>query len=511
MKESTTSFEKIEMIRALILTLMIHLWVNWVAPSVGWAASQHVLYLGGGGDPANRAGTIFDEGLKELGRYLTSSQSTSEIRYNGGHPESEAILKAFKTSPDSRGPLTPDSFQESIQRTYKTYLEKFKSGTIAPGDQLLVIIDSHGAKRDSKEVTHSIAVSKRAPGTSVDNLPIETTQSLDALKGLVELAKASPLKLAIVDLSCFSGTTQSLVNLGASAPDQVCIVSSSGTEEYGYTSFSRNFQAAMKPGASIEDIFLSTRSTDPLGAFPMISTPAGREVAQRLYELFRPHFRWYRAADTPGGDPIDNLSEDLIKEARTCEREPSNISDLIREIERLKRGTASQLLNTSHLETLLRQYEQRRSQAVAGFRRAGFSPDLDRSEDFSVEVAVAGKTKKIKERVKYSWEQLATLDFDSILAVFHKDLQKAKDPESRASSQSYLEGIKKAQARKNELMLSRPELIEFEARKKQVMAGLVDTAALVTQIVAEERKIYQALYSDLSNPPKTNACNDFKL
>lgn len=464
-------------------------------------AGNHLLYLGGGGEASDKRDTIFDASFEAYMKNARAANWSVDARFNGGHEKSEALL-AQVTGARSTGPLTAATYAEAVRATIAEYEAKFQQGKLGPNDQLMVVIDSHGSSATEKEKTHSVGV-----GHSKSTQKLDSMVSLDTLAPLIAIAQKSGLKLAIVDMSCRSGSSQRF--LPTSAPnDSVCIVSASGPEEYAWGSFSSALTDRFKPGTSLEDAFLQARAAQYEPAFPMISTPAGRMISEQLYRIMRPELRLSRDKDA------DNLSEALLKSAESCQDERDHIPEIVREIEILSLATGTQLLDTRALEAALKRYQDARQAWVRDLRAKGVNPLLQRREKFVGESSYPKGSKSATERwdFEYSWDQLATLNFNNILQTAQESLRTAKDPQSRANAQAMEAMVRKAQARQRELLAQYPALANLEQERKDAVQRLYQTVELARAVGVEERKVFQSLYAAASTQSSgSSACKNFRF
>ncbi len=263
------------------------------------------ILLGGGGEPKKQS-TIFDESLKILASKKEALGLKVHSVFNSGHADTELILstqlKATNTS------FTSENFDKTIEN----FVAKIESGEIAEGEKLLIIVDSHGGAKQKNQQTHSIAM-VGSNLTDLSKVEGEHTESMDKLKALSDIALAKGIKLGILDFSCHSGNSLSLAN------KNTCVITASGPNHFAFASFPSQFYNEMKPGLSLEDVFLNTRKVFTSPSFPMISTSAGLSLNDELYSLFSAYL------NTTSKDGIaDKLSPYISKIATPigiCQRE----------------------------------------------------------------------------------------------------------------------------------------------------------------------------------------------
>ena len=135
----------------LLKTLML----ITILPSTQLAyAENHMLIVGGGGEPKSEK-TIFDNGMTLLGKNLASSKWKYEVSFNGDHRETESILQnQFNNGVKPTSNFTENNFNKMIEN----YRKKILNNEITSNDQLMIIINTHGAQRNPGESTHSISL-----------------------------------------------------------------------------------------------------------------------------------------------------------------------------------------------------------------------------------------------------------------------------------------------------------------------------------------------------------------
>ena len=440
-----------------------------------FADGRHLLYFGGGGDPTESKSTIFDDGLRGMGSYLNANPWQSEIRFNGGHTETEKIIDQQFTKSNSKGPFTADTFNKMIE----DYKNKISSGEIKPGEQLLVMIDSHGAQALSDEKTHQIAVGTSATPLDKDGLTNTTTVCIDSLQTLSSLAKEKGIKLAIVDMSCHSGSSLSLAN------SNTCVISSTGPNHYGYNTFSEGFIANMKKGKNLEEVFLKTRLGSDNPSFPMISTPAGLALNQSLYEPISPYLHYGK------------LNEEI-----NCTQSHDPLVMLTDQIHQLSTTLNDQRLDKSTLTQLAKKYADTQKKSAELIQSWNLQ-NLKNSENLNCQ----GDYKDLR----YTWGEivLSMKSFPSVLNRLNNDAKNAKNPKDSQEIQDHLDCFQKVVKKGKDLQLSHPELFSYADR---IASQEQEMFAMATAIAVAENKLYQTSYEDLSKKDHTpNPCKDFKL
>lgn len=324
----------------LIFNTLFLLSINLVAQE---RSPNHMLVIGGGGEPEGDT-TIFDDGLNRLGSYLDKNNKDWNIgvSFNGGHSRTERIVER------EIGPGNTSFTEERYNQLISEYEQKLISGEIQSGDQLVLIIDTHGAQRYGDNRTHGVSTASGAI-EDYDNLSGSRIVSLDRLQRLSELALEKNVNLGIVDLSCHSGATQVLANANT------CVFSGSGPDVYNYAD--ESFQKNLRRGRSLEDIFLRSRKSMPR-KFSMLSSPVGQRIQDEIYPLVKKYLMYDN--ERVGGRKYQNSFQQVFEESPACfvrqeSLEFQELMNLIGEVEDITRRRYRRLISA------LEEYEELRS------------------------------------------------------------------------------------------------------------------------------------------------------
>lgn len=467
-------------------------------------AKNHMLVLGGGGEPRSAPKTMFDLDLSLVGDFKKRAPHwETSLVFNGGHSETEKIASQnFGTY----NPVGQTFTTANYHKLLDAYEKKLLSGEIKAGDQLMVHINTHGATRNPAiETTHQIATAEGAL-TNYDSVGTSVV-SLDKLKKIAELAQKKGVKLAVIDLSCHSGNT---LNLAKQYPN-TCVIASTGPDHYAYgggiSNFSGRFNAAMAPGKSLESVFLEARSNYADFGFPMISSPQGGEVQARLYEAISPYLYYYN----PNSDKQTAFLEREIKDTNHCAPE-LHLASLIREVESLLAvadgGETERTLQEFHAGVL--NYYDYLAKLRADMRKAKFDVALKETE-FCTEIK-PNPSKKVRREnscIKYTGIQLMTLNFDRMLSYFRSQAAKLKGQEA-AQALASINNIELAKKRRSELLAQHPELAQIQNFWSKYPTRQQETHLLAVEVGLAQRKVYDMLYKR-SNATGPNPCRDFKL
>lgn len=487
-------------ITTLILLLII---------SQGLWAADFMLVMGAGGEPA-KPDTIFDTSIQNLATYVkTKPELTVDVALDGGHPVTESIVE--KEFPSN---ATKSKFHEQdYNRLIDKYLRMLASNEIKPGDQLLIYIDSHGAEKDGESSTHKISTADSA-AENLNNLQGATLVDLDKLKAIRDLAKIRKVKLAIIDGSCHSGNTLAL------ADSNTCVISSSGPNHYGYTSFTNNLTSSLSKGKNLEDIFLEIRPKETTLSFPMISTAEGEFVNNRLYEKLTPFLYGYDEKN----EKLTNYLLTNNSEAQMClsNQNYKALISMIDKIEDMNTVTTNLLwwsfktkeLDLSELKRLLAQYKSNLDEAAIKFRQLG-TDRLKKMETIQVRAETPGFITEYS--TNYSWNDLLTTDFDKMINETRDRISSTSDEMKKNEFAGMLDLYQKAKSKREEILRSNPDLESIKTRQAELVKTLKSSTEIASSIAKEERQLYQAMYKQAQKEGKKskdisqNPCHNFTL
>jgi len=459
-------------------------------------ADNYMVIMGAGGEEA-KPGTIFDGGIRNLATYVRNSDGLKvDVALNGGHSETTQIIE----NEFPRGTPTSQFREVDYKRLIQKYTQMLKNDQIKSGDQLMIYIDSHGGEKEASLKTHRIST---AEGTAVnlDNLDGSETVSLDDLEALKDLAKAKRVKMAIIDASCHSGNTVAL------ADENTCVISSSGPNHYGYTSFGYAFPNAMSKGKTLEEVFLEVRNNETAPSFPMISTNEGMSVYNELYTKLTPFLYDY-------DEKNDKLTPFLLRnngEAQMCLTD-ANFKSLIQTIDNIEdMNTVTKKIlwwtyknkevDFTELKRLLTQYKKTLDEAALKMREIG-------SEQFKKKETIQGFVGEV------TWKDLLMTDYNELITKASERLQAETNEKKRNALANNILYYTRANEKKQALLNSESGLAASVNQQKELMRSLTDTKVLSGSIAREERKLFDIMYKQAqkANPDKSkNPCHNFKL
>lgn len=440
-------------------------------------SANYLGFMGAGGEPKSEAKTIFDTDLKPLSKFIHKSDWETKIAFNGGHKKTEKTLK--KEFADKNIPVTSFT-NEDYEKMISNYENKILNNEIKEGDQLLLVIDTHGAAASPLDKTHLISTS----GEAITNLETlgASTVSMDRLEKLVQIANKKNIKLAIVDLSCHSGNSLKLAN------NKTCVISSTGPNHYGYggwNSFSEHFFNKLKKNQSLEDLFLESLkvSTDP--AFPMISSPVGLELNDLIYDKITPLLYSYNE----GISKLSNYIHSKIKEEKSCELEG------FEDLKKLAEEVAS-ITNENFNERDFKKFNEALNDYIQ------FQEKI-RQDLISLNYPELFKTIKKcqnKKCMEYTVDEILSTNFDWLEKFYEKN-----------SLKDELANVTAFKLLKDELTKNK-DLKKLRAYYNTRPFLEIRTFLKAKNVANETHNLYLTLYQQKSKSSKVpNPCGDFKL
>lgn len=291
-----------------------------------------LFYIGGGGEPPGPS-TIFDRETQLLFGLANNSQTLHSTIYNGGHNQSENMIQ--KLTGAKQLPITSEN--------YESYLKQLEKELDQPQfSQMAVIIHTHGMANKTKTMLGEIH--------TVAGQNFNDALDLTLLNRLKEKAKLKGVKLAIIDFSCYSGSSLKL------ADQNTCVITGSN-EHVGNTLFTLRFMENLKPGQSLTNVFLKAREQQESLSAPQISTQAGLK-AKQISEILESQLQAH---------------QDLIRpqvEGNLCKTK--NISDQLNSLnEVLKKNNLASTMITNEEADQLKKYLQEQSKYTVEHEKTG--------------------------------------------------------------------------------------------------------------------------------------------
>lgn len=462
------------------------------------------LLLGGGGEPAGPE-TIFDGSLERLAEAKSRVPMNITASFNGGHSTTSAIIK--NKIGVEHSPFTGVAYKKMIADAVK----KINSGELKSGAQLMVIVDTHGGENDrqygGKTLTHSIALSGHKM-ESMTNVSGAGSASVDELLTLTEAAKEKGIKLAIIDVSCHSGNSLKLAN------SNTCVISGTGPNHFGYSTFTKSFYNEMVPGRNLEEVFLNARKNDVDHGFPMISTNTGIKLNEDLYKLMSPYL------DNRHSASADKISTRISQEARganSCSRE-AEFQKLLRQVESFEKiaGEAtSRYSDLSLLKDELVSYKKLQDDLIDEMISLDY-----KLLDKEVAITYLGVNTKNGKPLQTTSKPMSVQDILNFppgnLSYFEELIVGLKKQSNRKEElynmQDTVAKVKAILARQKELKIQSPNLEKSQDVLKNI-DKLTETIQSKSFNVSQlSRKMYDFQYAQLvKGDAAPNPCKDFKL
>lgn len=464
-------------------------------------AKNYAVFMGAGGEPKG-AKTIFDRQARAMGGFTQKADWQTELTFNGGHSTTEAVLTdTFGKKGITNKPFTEASYNQLIQ----DYEEKITKGEITNGDQLMLVISTHGAHNNGKEKTHQISVT----GGEIEDFNSgagSITVPMDKLENLTKLAEQKGIKLAIVDLSCHSGNAIPLNN------SKTCVVTATGPNHYGYggdgNAFTNKLLESFQQGKSLEEVFINARKNYDDRSFPMISSPVGLDVNTELYDPLTPYLYNY-------DEKFDKFSPYITQEAAKGEacKSPEQFQDLmnlIADVESVKKAAKNAKFSSKDARKL-RESLKSYYDIMTGLRTNLQSlnlPDLKPREKFCAKYEISGG--KVETCIEYSLSEVMTVDLAWLEK--HYQTQIAKNDSNKDMMTASLDFIPQIKARREALIAANPDLAKQATFFKDQKDLEQKTTQLANTIADASRALYQSLYRQkASTDTRPNPCKDFIL
>lgn len=469
---------------------------------VGYSAEKALYFLGGGGEPKGPT-TIFDGHMRTISQFVNQNTGrwTSSHSFNGGHEKTEKELQANFKSSRSLGNFTEPNVLNAIREMEL----KIESGKLKSGDQLLLVLDTHGATKEKNEKTHSISFSF-GEARDLKTLSGASTISMDRLAKLSFLASEKGVKLAIVDLSCFSGNSLALAN------KNTCVISASGANHFSYVeskgpykTFGGRFLEAMKPGSNLEDIFLKARVDSTYADFPSISTENGLMVNDHIYKIISPYLLFNRAkkiTDFSSCYDVANVDTVFCK----TNNQYFEVLKKLDEIKNIGFSIPKKLLDTTQLKKALSDYR---------IYQLNYEKALKANLKVGLEIkAIIRRDYPDKARLFDSEDgvSIVTANRKEALLMYRDLVLETKDKEVKKVYLAVYNDLllRNRIAREARLKLStesQRNIINFQ----QNFQNLNTTEKLAEKVAIEAKKVYDKLYRANINIKKNNPCKDFVL
>lgn len=484
----------------IVLGLIIH-------PSVSYSAKKEMYFLGGGGEPEGDT-TIFDYNLKRIGNFTENSDWKTSVSFNGGHKKTEAIIKSEMSKVRDLGSFTRDNYEKALAEM----ITKIESGELKAGDQLLVNIETHGAEKTQDDKTHKVAFSDSTPSDYVTLAGAKTT-NLDGLEKLAQIASEKGVKLAIVDMSCFSGN---LLNIDS---EKTCMISATGKNQFAYEgtqnyiffekpiSFSGKFFTSMKKGKNLEELFLKAREEGSHSDFPMISTSEGRAINDHIYNMISSYLNYNDNNSNLFSQHYTFKPESFGKQVCMGEQTFQKLSSLLKQYEDMMavsdKVQSQEFLKLRKALEKYRQYQMGFEQVVGKIFDVGsevkkilkdnFSSDEDLWKSYDGIVLINADFEKF-------------IELSKMMAANSLGAQKEEWEKNLENTKKLLEISKFVKSH-----LSEDSNIKLKQATEAVTNSRVVTKQMADEVGSEVHKVYDNLYKMQKNKYKENPCRDFVL
>lgn len=464
-------------------------------------SANHLVFMGGGGEPAGDT-TIFDHDAANISGLTKSGKWSYQASFNGGHPITEGIINQTFSHPES-----PNSVfsEKNYNALIEDSLQKIKSGKLKAGDQLLIVIDTHGAEKKEKELSHSIAFKSKSQIADYDSLNGVSVGTLDRLNEIVKLSDQQGVKLGIVDMSCHSGASLNL----AKNSKNTCVITASGPNHYAHAgpgAFANNFFAEIKQGRlkNLEDIYLKARKDFNNPSFPMISTAAGRAINDDLYAQIGPYINYQ-------SEKTGKLTKQLIDLSNPVEqcKEFRNFNKLLTSIEVFQEIADQSNGDLQSLKEMLEVYREAQQNMIKNVKKSNVGI-------LNKEMTIASNTINPRNKQPYYSTNLTVKELLKIDKIqFQLDSEAEFEavhqyaPDHKLRKQAHTEYLNNLFGQIDKINQQYPNLASAEEQLRLKNERIITNTYDIAQAIAKkERTLYQAMYEAKKAP---NPCADFKL
>ena len=461
------------------------------------AQENQIVLLGAGGEEEGKTSTIFDNSARLLARYYNKNTSSYQamVSYNGGHANTEKIVKNDFNKANLKTSFTPEGYQKVMNEL----IAKIKSNPpkIGAGNQIMIFIDSHGAEKMERETSHSISMAY----SPMEDMNTGSDKkggmlNLDVLKEITALAKEKNIKLAIIDGSCHSGNTLSLAN------ENTCVISGSAANQFA-TDFTDFLVKEFSPGRSLEDAFIKARAKADGVPFPMISSPAGIDVQEKM-QNFIPYL-FYHEND----EELDKIDKHLKENGNSlgmCKKEAEfgelkGFLDFMRDFKQFQRNKNPNELD--RLKANIEKYKKVQMNYLKDFAKYSIpDAELDKITNFT-----SGDFSK-----DYTNGELLETDFKALIDNAKEDESKAKTDEDKKTYQHFAKIYSDASSKKNDLLKNETYKKRFQIYER-IKEDKNLSESVARTISVDLKKVYEAYYKEqmMRQKDKSNPCAEFKL
>ncbi len=494
----------------------MYLIIIFVFYSFASFSANHLTFLGGGGEPKKLPTTIFDASLPALNKFVTDTSNSwkYDIHFNGGHADTENSVKTNFKYAETKQNFTKDSLPVSVAK----YIDNIKSGKIKAGDQIMVLINTHGSLKSDQTNTHFLAAGAAEAGINLQNLSgADKLVNVDGLKELTALANKNGIKLAIVDFSCYSGNTLNLAN------ENTCVVSGAGSKHFSYATFGPNFINKMKSGKSLESVFIEARSSQNDNSYPMISTPEGLEINNLVYEHITPYLYYETNFGDGAPSELSKYVELAAAKPEVCKYE-TNFEKLEKQLDSLNslvdlNTKAEAKKEIDILKNKISNYKKTIDKKIAVATALG-------AKDIEIgEITGIADYERVKYTIKsiYSAREILEINYKKLISGLEEALSETIRKSVLENTKAYdidiggymakIQMHKTAEKKSEEILAKNPDFKNYKKKFADSMKDIEGTTGnAVGDIVKQERKVYDLIYKQkMEKSVKKNACRDFIL
>jgi hypothetical protein len=388
------------------------------------AKKKELIFLGGWTKTPDEI--TFDKSVEPAGDFFSDNPDYHKDIFFGGSSVQLMNLteKSFNDVVRSFSPDNYNRFEQKLLDKKDPYFGQFKAG-----DQILIVMDNHGSPKQSffeknqngmlelkPEETHSVSWGLKSVYKPTNSY------SLDRLRSVIEEFKKRGVKVAIIDSSCYSGTTQSLAKHGA------CVISATGPNNLSFPDFKMHLFQKFKKGKNLEQVFLEARAETKSPSIPEISTDIGKTVSSQFTEFWlssRVHTE-------------EDLTERMIPYTHPSNIEKcrdwhtSNEEHLVESIGTILGILPDQIPSTRKFSKAVKEYDDAYQTAIEGLRKEmEFNAFNEEPFEWLYYPNVDKPAQGIIINVKPTWLNIANVDSESTLKELKHYVNSIADDEKR--------------------------------------------------------------------------------
>jgi hypothetical protein len=370
--------------------------------------------------------------------------------------------------------------------------QRIDSGEIKSGDNIMVILDTHGSNSIPRTITDN-------DGSFVYEPYIRRLQSKIKGKGI---------NLGILDGGCHSGSALSL------ADENTCVATVAGPE-VGYTGFVEEFLNGIDKNDTMESVFHTAQIRFVGPSSPNISTTAN-QLTQELLRQLNSSLLNHRAdlnlittasagfcsTETSVERLLESTSAIIVgaKAAQTARERQIPLREILFQAQSLIEESQSRAIEPEIIERLKKaivNYEKTRKNLIDSEKEIDEIAKLPSSQNIFVRDPISGKT--------------FSSDYENL--YYGNWLDRAQRLRGQESASSVNDRrVYTAHAQKElELRSNDPNYRRFSRAAEKRQQSLDELNKIARQVQQDRKIIYNSAYFVMHETPKTHPCQRFRF